>query len=74
MTSLLCLGVTIKALYLFYSQGRMLSRGETPGLYNWFFACVASGAVVVMFKAITGDPPIAAQGSTEAHTGHDDAN
>jgi len=41
LTGVLAFGVAGKTLYLIYSQGRNVTRGDETDPYNWFFAVVA---------------------------------
>ncbi len=47
----LCFFTAVKALWLFYLQGRRLQAGDPTNLYNWFFAAVAITASLLLLRA-----------------------
>jgi len=50
-TRVLAVFPAIKALTLLVKQGRLMGQGEAAVSYNWFFALVAMGAAVLLYRA-----------------------
>jgi len=56
-TRVLSIFPVIKALSLLIKQGKLMGQGEPSLAYNWFFALVAMGAGVFLFRAGWGEQP-----------------
>ena len=51
LSQVLCVLVGVKAMWLVTKQGLALGQGESPLVYNWFFAVVAMGTSVLLYRA-----------------------
>jgi hypothetical protein len=54
-TRVLSVFPVLKALSLLIKQGKLIGQGEPTLAYNWFFALVAMGAGVLLFRAGWGE-------------------